>query len=246
MERTDGHMRGRKETHVSWAESDFSGKIFLSVKQITESKELLSSQTQWSLCAESNNKITVVTEPLWGKFSQKLKFEDESWLHFQEHLSDSTEKNKLSTYTNCLLSISKTHSTVNKQPARTKLLQMQPIFLLVCKNWWKKTPKMSLQSQIAGLTKTQKRKHSTKLATSSPLVLTLCSNLLTLANPGLTLHRNEQRILVEWVYPGIVLTGAFFSPGLKLKKENAGDKNKVLACWPAHSGEGVRSDPRGR
>lgn len=47
---------------------------------------------------------------------------------------------------------------------------------------------MSLQSQIAGLAKTQKRKQSTKLATSPPLVLTLCPNRLTLANPGLTLH----------------------------------------------------------
>lgn len=117
------------------------------------------------------------------------------------------KKINFSTYTNCLLSISKTHSTVNKQPARTKLLQMQPIsflffLFLVCKK--NNNPKMSLQSQLAGLTKTQKHKHSTKLATSSPLVLTLCSNLLTLANPGLTLHRNEQTILVEWVYPGIV------------------------------------------
>lgn len=121
------------------------------------------------------------------------------------------KKINFSTYTNCLLSISKTQSTVNKQPARTKLLQMQPIsfFFSLQELEKKKNPKMSLQSQIAVLTKTQKHKHSTKLATSSPLVLTLCSNLLTLANPRLTLHRNEHRILVEWVYPCIVLTGLF-------------------------------------
>lgn len=166
------------------------------------------------------------------------------------------KKINFSTYTNCLLPISKTHSAVNKQPARTKLLQMQPIFFIFFilqeleKN---KIPKMSLQSQIAGLAKTQKRKHGTKLATSAPLVLTLCPNLLTLANPGLTLHWNEQRILAEWAYPGIVLTGLFqrnffffFFSGLQFKKENTEDKNKVLVCWPPHSGEGVRSDARGR
>lgn len=48
-------------------------------------------------------------------------------------------------------------------------------------------------------TKAENR-HSTKLATSTPLVLSLCPNLLRAANLGLTLHPNERCILAEWAY----------------------------------------------
>lgn len=58
-------------------------------------------------------------------------------------------------------------------------------------------------------TKAENR-HSAKLATSTPLVLSLWPNLLTAANPELTLHRNERWIRAEWAYGAIVLTGLFW------------------------------------
>lgn len=69
---------------------------------------------------------------------------------------------------------------------------------------------------------------STKLATSTPLVLTLCPNLLTLGNPGLTLLWNKQRILAE--LPPHCSNWALLREfsGLQLKKESIEDKNKVV------------------
>lgn len=58
-------------------------------------------------------------------------------------------------------------------------------------------------------TKAENR-HGAKLATSTPLVLSLWPNLLTAANPQLTLHRNERWIRAEWAYGAIVLTGLFW------------------------------------
>lgn len=72
-----------------------------------------------------------------------------------------------------------------------------------------KTAKKKKKGKKKVHTKAENR-HSTKLATSTPLVLSLWPNLLTAANPGLTLHRNERWILAEWAYWPIVLTGLFW------------------------------------
>lgn len=79
-------------------------------------------------------------------------------------------------------------------------------------------------------TKAENR-HSVKLATSTPLVLSLWPNLLTAANPELTLHRNERWIRAEWVYGAIVLTELFWGNFLAYckEKEHIEDRNKVAA-----------------
>lgn len=89
--------------------------------------------------------------------------------------------------------------------AANKLLEPHPNFTS------KKLEK--LQKKKGGKKKVHTKaenRHSTKLATSTPLVLSLWPNLLTAANPGLTLHRNERWILAEWAYWPIVLTGLFW------------------------------------
>lgn len=96
-----------------------------------------------------------------------------------------------------------TQSPVNKTTYRYIILAVAASLLLkALKTLYKGREQPSLRHSKLPL--------STKLATSTPLVLTLCHNLLTLANPGLTLHWNKQRILAEWAYPGIVLTGLFW------------------------------------
>ena len=98
------------------------------------------------------------------------------------------KKKKFSTYENCLLSVSKTQmldaqtqSPVNKTTYRYIILAVGASLLLkALKTLYKGREQPSLRHSKLPL--------STKLATSTPLVLTLCHNLLTLANPGLTLH----------------------------------------------------------
>ncbi len=77
-----------------------------------------------------------------------------------------------------------TQSPVNKTTYRYIILALAASCLLLKSL---KTLSRQRQREQPSL-RHSKLPHSTKLATSTPLVLTLCPNLLTLANPGLTLH----------------------------------------------------------
>lgn len=140
--------------------------------------------------------------------------EREVCLTVNKHLKDNTPVPKASTKQRGQKSFRhasvfpvniKTTVTANNLPMRRSCSHIQ---ILLQKSWkYCKKKKGGEEKKVH--TKAENR-HCTKLATSTPLVLSLCPNLLTAVNPGLPLHRNERWILAEWAYWAIVLTGLFW------------------------------------
>lgn len=129
-----------------------------------------------------------------------------------------------------LLSVSKHRH--GKQPADVPLLEQHPNLTSKKAEKRKKLSKKKKKKKKVN-TKAEISQNGTKLATSTLLVLSLCPNLLTAANPWLTLHRNERWILGEWVYWAIVLTALFWGNFLaycsKKKILRTGIKWRLLA-----------------